>query len=689
MKKLQTIAIIGNPNVGKTTLFNLLTGSRYHVGNWPGVTVDKKYGSLNLDQFENRHKNEKELKNKKYNVVDLPGVYNLSSVSPEEIIAHTYIVKEKPDVVIDVVDGTNLERNLYLALELLEMGVNTIIALNMMDTVNSKGIKIDIEKLKKILGVPVIPIVASTGRNIDQIFDAIIDTTSRDNLKKRKPMKIEYGDEIEKKLESIEKDISKNCNVEKKDARWLSVYYLLGDTPVLNTIGCNIKKIREEENNEKENNNEEVKSRRSKKESESNYVIKISDARYGFIRSVILETVKRSKENRKMFSDVLDGIVLNKWLSIPIFLVVMYLVYFLAFDLSSPFGDWISSGMGYLSQLTNTYVSGIIGALVGQGILPGVGNVLIFIPTIFILFLVLGILEDFGYMSRAAFVADRLMSKVNLHGKSFISFILGFGCNVPAIMSTRSIENKNERLLTILINPLIPCSARILIFIFIASIFFSGQIAGIVVLSLILLGVLLAISTAYLFSKTILKKKGMGFIIELPMYQTPSAKTVTLYAWDKTKRFIIKAGTVIFVSSIVIWALSLYPSEQNSYIMMLGKLIQPIFAPLGFDWKLSVALLTGFAAKEIVISTLGVLFASGGKIAISTALQSAFPSIFHVYGFLVFTLIYTPCLATVAVIKQETGKWKWALFTIAYSFTLAWVLAYLVITIGPIVASWI
>jgi len=653
---LPTIAIIGNPNVGKTTLFNVLTGSQRHVGNWPGVTVEKKWGMLKHSK-------------KKYQVVDLPGVYNLSSISPEEVIAHTYLIRDKPAIVIDVVDSTNLERNLYLALELREMGINTIIALNMIDVANDKRIEINIKKLEERLGIPLIPIVAKTGRNISQLINVIEENIN----KKQIPLRIKYPKIIESKLEMVGKKLAKRCAASKKDLRWLSVYLLLGDTPVLKAMECDLNKLVSYVDNE---NNKEV-----------NYIIKVSDARYGFIRSLIIESVKRDIKTRKMFSDILDKIVLNKWLSIPIFLIVMYLVYFFAFDLSAPLGDLISSAMDYVSMITLQYLPGLLGLLFAQGIFPGVGNVLVFIPTIYILFLVLGILEDFGYMSRAAFIADRLMSKIGLHGKAFISFILGFGCNVPAIMSTRSIGDKNERLLTILVNPLIPCSARILIFIFIASIFFSGQMAGIVILSLVLTGVGLAMGMSYLFSKTILKKKSMGFIIELPMYQTPSLKTVTLYAWDKTKRFIVKAGTIILLSSIVIWGLMVYPSEQNSFLMMLGKLIQPIFAPLGFDWKLSVALLTGFAAKEIVISTLGVLFASGSQMAISTALKSAFPSIFHVYGFLVFTLVYTPCLATVAIIKQETGKWKWALFTIAYSFVLAWILAYLVIYLGPVVVK--
>ena len=616
---MKTIALVGNPNVGKTTLFNVLTNSKCHIGNWPGVTVKKRWGYIS-DKYTRE----------KIKLVDLPGIYSLSAVTPEEIVTHTYLIKHKPDKIINIVDASNLERNLYLTVELIEMGFDVVIALNMVDIAKKRGIIVDVKKLSKLLGVKVIPIIARTSKNIDVLVNALKE-------KQTINFKLNYGKQIESLISSIKSKLTKNCK-NLKFERWMAIYYLLGDKPIFDVLGCLDISIH----------------------TNKNLILSIYKIRNMFVKSILKKVTNTIKTNKHEY--ILDSLFLNKYLSIPSFFVIILSVYLLTFSLSSPINNLILTVLNMISNYFNG--SDIFSVLFRDAVIQGIGNIFTFIPMIFILFFLFAILQDFGYMARVAFVWDSIMSKFGLNGKSFISFLLGLGCNVPAIMSTRNISNKNERLTTILVNPLIPCSARILIFSFITSLFFDPFLSSLIVVSLIFMGLFLAIFSAWLFNKFLFKSKFKGLLIELPPYQIPSLKNAFSYALTNTYEFISKAGTFIFLFTLILWFLNEFPSNNESYLIIFGKFISFLFKPLGFDWRLSVALISGIFAKEIVISSLNILYGTGLHLLGFKTLLS----------FLVFSAIYSPCLATIVVIKNETNSWKWALFSIIYSFVLAYLI---------------
>ncbi len=658
-----TIALCGNPNSGKTTVFNLLTGSRQKTGNWPGVTVEKKEGL-----FE---KGEKRVK-----VVDLPGTYSLTAYSIDEKIARDFLINGRPDRVVVIVDSTNLERNLYLTIELLEMGIDCILLLNMMDLAEKNGIRIDIDKLSKALGIPVIPAVAIKNKGIEELKEAIVSDKRSTPL-----IKVDYGI-VENSINKLSKMIEE-IDGYNLPSRWTAIKLLEGDEQVKEWLsnfskGKEVIALSEKEILScEENIGEDVES----------YII---ERRYGFISGLVKECQKRIFPigKRLSISDRIDKIVLNRWLGIPIFLFFMWLSFKLVFSLGNPIADIIDGFFSSLSDLTKkTIGENWISSLISDGIIAGVGSVLVFLPNIMILFLIIGFLEDCGYMARAAFVMDRLMHSLGLHGKSFIPMILGFGCNIPGIMACRTLDSEKDRILTILINPFMSCSARLPIYILFAGTFFSSH-ASDIVFSMYILGIIVAIFTAILFKSLFFKEEVSPLIMELPPYRMPTFKNVIIQMWTRSSLFLKKAGTVIFGGVILIWLLSSMPpgvkyASESSLIGRFGKIFAPIFSPAGFGfWQAAVALIFGILAKEIVVGTLGTLFGVEEE-GLNKVLPHYFTKLSS-FSFMVMSLLYIPCIASIGAIRAETGSWKWTAITVFWSLFIGWTLAVIFYQLGKL-----
>jgi ferrous iron transport protein B len=654
MKKQITVALAGNPNTGKTTVFNALTGARQHVGNWPGVTVEKREGTLDRD-------------GKAIHVVDLPGVYSLTAYSLDEVIARRYILEQKPDLVANIVDASNLERNLYLTTQLLEMGIPVVLVLNMMDMARSRGLQIDTEKLSSLLGVPVVSCVASRDEGTHAVLDTIISAA----VANKPSISLNYGREVEHAITAIEELLQDRPLPHEATPRWTAIKLLEDDDDMI-------------EGHDEITNDEAVGEARTKSLAHLTSVYGdeaetiIADARYGFISGLMKEVIRRPAIERVSMSDRIDRVVLNRWLGIPIFLAVLYGLFQLTFAVSVPFMGWIDAGFGWLADQA-IGVEGWFGALLRDGIIGGLGSVLIFVPVIFLLYIALSILEDSGYMARAAFVMDRLMHKIGLHGRSFVPLMLGFGCNVPAIMATRTIENPKDRLVTILVNPLISCGARLPVYALLAGAFFTAH-QGLVVFSMYAIGIILAILLAWLFRKRLVRGESGHFVMELPPYRMPTIKGVAVHTWERGRSFLARAGTIIFSIVLVIWVL-----DYAGALEPIGRAIAPIFAPAGFgQWQSAVTLVFGILAKEVVVGTFGTLL-SAGEAGIGAALGSQLgwtPLI--AYAFMVMTLVYVPCMATIAVTHRETGSWKWTFFMVGYTLILGWVLATLIYQIGSL-----
>lgn len=672
-----TIALAGNPNCGKTTLFNALTGSKQHVGNWPGVTVEQKTGKYK--------------ENKSLNIVDLPGIYSLSPYTQEEIVARDYIIKENPDVVIDIVDATNIERNLYLTLQILETGIPTVVALNMMDEVEAAGSKIDVAKLESELGVKVYPIVARTGKGIKELMDAAA------NVKKHAGQEaVILGSTIEGFIKELEAMMPQT---EQDIRQWKAIKLLEGDEIVTGELSS--------EDQAKVSTIVEKADQACNGDVES----AIADARYKYISKVVSKTVVK-KENKKHVetrSDKIDKVVTNRILAIPIFLVVMYGLFEITFGESFVgLGVWLQTLVGdfWDGPLTETIMSFLEGAgaapwalsLVGDGILAGLGGVISFMPQILVLFLLLSILEDSGYMARVAFVMDRLFRRFGLSGKSFIPLLMGFGCSVPALMASRTLENEKERRLTMMITPFMSCGAKLPIYLMFAATLFAGTNQTPIIYSIYLLGIVVAILSGIILSKTMFKGNVSNFIMELPQYRLPTLKSVLIHAWEKLKGFAIKAGTIIFASTILIWLLSNFNFSgmcdmEESFLASIGDAIKFIFVPLGFgDWRAAVAVVTGWIAKENIVSTFGVLFGAADAVVEAAAEGSeALPGITAVfsqtaaYAYMAFNLLCMPCFAAVGAIKREMGSWKWTFRTIAFQMITAWIVAFLIYNIGNLI----
>lgn len=666
-------ALVGNPNCGKTTMFNEITGSTQYVGNWPGVTVEKKEGKARRFKEDIR-------------IIDLPGIYSLSPYSLEEIIARDYIIDEKPDVVINIVDASNIERNLYLTMQLKELGVPVVVALNMMDVIEARKDIIDIKALEKSLGVPVVPASANKGAGVREVIEKALEVAEASAEGAQKADFRYFDDKIEGYLDNVREAITDIAGKKSINARWAAQKLLEGDEKVAEKLALpgglaeDIKKYQAALEQEYEMDLETV----------------FADNRYRFISQVVGKSVRKNRKNNELTtSDKIDKVVTNRVLAIPIFLLIMYGIFQITFGTVGSFTiDWVDA-------FINETVAGAVGgwleaagaadwlmALVADGIIAGMGSMLVFVPQIMILFFFLALLEDSGYMARAAFIMDRLLRKLGLSGKSFIPMLLGFGCSVPAIMAARTLENEKDRRLTIILSPFMSCGARLPVYALFAAAFFANN-QGTVVFSIYLLGIVVAILSGILLKNTILKGEATPFVMELPPYRIPTLKGLGIHMLDRGKGFVKKAGTVIFAAAVVIWflqsfdmSLQMVEDPEASIFGAIGKAIAPMFAPLGFgDWKSSVALLTGLVAKEVVVSTMGILHGLGeigeetGQLVL--ALQGVFTPL-KAYAFMAFTLLYMPCIAAFGAIKREMNSWKWTLITVTYQTGVAWLVAFLI-----------
>lgn len=675
------IALAGNPNSGKTTLFNALTGSRHSVGNWPGVTVERKEGKVKYKEAE-------------ITGVDLPGTYSLSPYSIEEIVARNYIVEGNPDVVVNIVDASNLERNLYLTTQIIELGKPMVIALNMMDVAEKRGIKIDINKLSKELGVPVVSVVATKNEGIKELLDTVVKVKNKtiDAI----PNQIDYGPKAEAEITKTMEELKDNPKVSNTNLRWTALKVLEEDESILSKLGIEPSPDIEEEMDLSGDVEFDL---------EDDMESLIADKKYGYISKVVNKSVKKPKEQLLTTSDKIDKVVTNKWLGLPIFALIMYGVFTLTFGIGDVFIGLIEGGFESITEglkglLESAGAAEWLQSLLGDGIIAGVGGVLTFLPGIIILFIAISLLEDTGYMARVAFIMDRAMRKIGLSGKAFVPLLMGFGCTVPAVMGTRTLEDENDRLATILVSPFMSCGAKLPVYILFAGVFFKGNEAN-VVFSLYFLGVVVAILSALLFKKTIFKSKATPFVMELPPYRFPTLKTTGLSVWERVKSYILRAGTIIFAASIVIWFITGFNFTgavelQDSFGASIGRAISPIFKPLGFgNWQTTLSLITGLLAKEVVISTMAIIYGLGeviGEAAIegdvtgfSATLKSVGFTNVSAYAFMVFTLLYTPCVAAIGVIKRETNSWKWTGFSLVYQLMVAWGGAFIVYQVGTLI----
>ncbi len=663
MGKKEVMALAGNPNVGKSTVFNALTGARQHVGNWPGKTVEQKKGYF-------------EREGEKIEVVDLPGTYSLTAYSIEETVARDFIIKDKPDVVIDILDASNIERNLYLTLQILELTDRVVVALNKTDIAETQGVEIDAEKLSDLLGVPVIPLVATHKSGIDRLVKTALEIAKGE--KKTAPVKISYDRAVEERIQKIEEMLG-NLSLEAYPKRWLAVKLLEMDSAVVELV-------------EKAGGKDVLIDISGMKPLEGEHDIEtiVPATLYDIIGGIVEKCVVY-RERGETLTDRLDRILTHKYLGLPILFLVYGAIFWITFTLSTPMMEWIEAGFNALGTATASFLNSSgapawLNGLVVDGIIAGVGGVMVFLPVIILFFFMFAIVENSGYMARAAFVMDRIMHKMGLHGKTFLPLLLGYGCNVPAIMATRTLENRKDRLIAILINPLIPCGARLGVMTFIVSIFFTGLTATLVMLSLIMISLGLVFLMGVLFRRFLLPGEHPPFLMELPPYQVPGIKDILLHTGERAWIFVKKAGTVIVVVSIFIWYLSNYPGTDinSSYAAMLGRTLEPIGSLMGFDWRIMVALIAGFGAKETTITTLGVLYATGGSGTgfIAGITSSLTPLV--AYTFLLVQMIYVPCLATVAIIRKETGSWKWTGFAVGYTLVLAFILGTLTYGIGKL-----
>lgn len=669
-----SVALAGNPNCGKTTVFNNLTGARQHVGNWPGKTVEKKEGRFNCAGRD-------------VLVVDLPGAYSLGACSEDEIVARDYILLGKPDIVVNILDTTNLDRNLYLTVQMLEMGAGVVLALNMYDEARSRQIRIDLRQLSLLLGIPVVPTVASRGEGMKDLVAAVVDRSHRG---KREPLKIDYERETEEELQALVRAFSSLPGLaDKIDLRWLSIKALEGDDNIWRIVDQHgdigpLVKLRNAAVERLEDAwGEDVASW-------------IAGRRYEFIQQLLSRVRVQPAESmqEQSLSDKIDRVLTHRSWGIPIFFLTMLGVFQLTFAVGTPLVEWIELFFGWLGEVVGTGLSAIavpdfINSLVVNGIIGGVGSVLIFLPNILLLFLAISILEDSGYMARAAYIMDRFMHTLGLHGKSFIPMILGFGCNVPAIMATRTLANRNDRLITILINPLMSCTARLPIYVLFAGAFFTAH-QGVVIFSLYILGIVLAVLMGMLFKRFLFKGESSHFVMELPPYRIPTVRSTVTNMWDRSASFIRKAGTIILAVVILVWVLSNLPigveyAGQDSILGRIGGFVAPAFAPAGFGfWQAAVALFFGILAKETVVGTLGVVYGAEGG-SLTAAIAGSWTAL-SAYAFMAMTLIYVPCVASIGAIRRETNSWKWTAFAVAYSLILGWITAVIIYQVGLLFA---
>lgn len=689
--KTINIALVGNPNCGKTSLFNIASGAHEHVGNYSGVTVDAKKGFF---EYKGYH----------FNIYDLPGTYSLSAYSPEELYVRRYLKDETPDVLVNVVVASNLERNLYLTTELIDMDYRMVIALNMFDELEQSGGKIDYKHLGNMIGVPIVPTVSRSGKGVNQLFDTVIDVYEGRNESVRH-VHVNLGNVIENGITPLKNLLKQDPTCTREfSPRYLAIKTLEGDAEVKKILeGADsypeLMKLRDQEVKEIEATlNEDIESA-------------IANEKYGFISGALAETYTPGDKEEARSTRIIDSFVTNKLFGFPIFILLMWLMFEATFSLGAYPMEWIESFVAWLSGLVGTYMpAGPLKDLLIDGVLGGVGGVIVFLPNILILYLFISFMEDSGYMARAAFIMDKIMHKIGLHGKSFIPLVMGFGCNVPAIMATRTIESRSSRLITILIDPFISCSARIPIYILLVGTFFP-RYASLVFVGLYVLGIVVAVVTAKLMRRFLFKVDETPFVMELPPYRMPTAKATIRHMWSKAEQYLRKMGGVILVASVIIWFLSYFPrpaesyereltpheqmeQQSNSYLGKIGQALTPLVEPLGFNWKVTTSLLSGTAAKELVVSTLGVLYSendSDETLTLSQRISQPNPATgtpdftpLVALTFMVFVLLYIPCIASVVAVIKESGSWKWGAFTVIYNTCVAWIVAFIVYQVGSL-----
>ena len=725
--KTINVALVGNPNCGKTSFFNHATGMREKVGNYSGVTVDSKLGVFKYKDYTIR-------------ITDLPGTYSLTDYTPEELYVREHIFNNHPDVVLNIVDASNLERNLFLTTQLIDMNVPMVMALNMYDELEKNDDKLDVEMLSNMLGFPIVPTISSKGSGIEGVMKHIVDVY--ENLEANtKHIHINYGTDIEKSIDLLKDIVRMDADVSSEyPARYVAIKLLENDSTTVKEISGH------SEFALLEKTAAEQRSLLEKRYKEDAATV-ISGAKYGFIRGALAETYTIGKDRSKQRAYTVDNLLTNKWLGFPLLIFFLFFMFLMTFVLGAYPQAWLESFFGWLGSVTDKLMpDGMLKDLIVDGIIAGVGGVCSFLPNILILFFFISILEDTGYMARAAFLMDKLMHKMGLHGKSFIPYIIGFGCSVPAIMATRTLENKKDRILTIITVPFMSCSARLPVYLLLISalfttqygIFVNGVYKGLILTSIYLVGIVMAILTSLLMKKIAFKQNSDQFVMELPPYRIPTFRNAVIHMWDKSVQYLKKMGTVILLATIIIWALEYFPQHspqidrytaqmeqvqadttladadreaqlaqlsldrslvqtENSYLGRVGKMIAPVFRPLGFDWKMSVSLLTGFAAKEIVVSSMGVLYhADTDADEHSSALQSSIQAqtwtsgklagqkVFTplvAYAFMIFILLYVPCVATVSAVFKEAGG-KWAAFSVIFNTSVAWLVAFLIYQIG-------
>lgn len=679
------VALIGNPNCGKTSLFNVASGSQEHVGNYGGVTVDAKKGVFSYGGYT-------------INIIDLPGTYSLSAYSPEEKYVRRYLRDNCPDIIVNVVDGSNLERNLYLTTELIDMDYPMVIALNMFDEMRSRGMEFDYEKFGSLVGVPVVPTVSRKGEGVEQLFDTIIEVYERRNAVVRH-VHVKLGQDFENCLTELKDAIKADKSIHPHySPRYLAIRLMERDPEAEEAVAASAGIIALRDRKQAET------SRHHKGEDISEL---IAGEKYGFIAGALAETLVIPDTEKQNRTYVIDSIVTNRIFGFPFFLAVMLFIFWFTFAVGSYPQEWIQAGVDFLAGLVNRHMAeGPLKDLLANGIIGGVGGVIVFLPNILILFFFISFMEDSGYMARAAFIMDRLMHRIGLHGKSFIPLVMGFGCNVPAIMATRAIESRSSRLITILITPFMSCSARLPMYVLLIGTFFEPQ-AALVFLGMYVIGVLAAMFTARMLRKFFFRKDETPFVMELPPYRLPTMKTTLRHMWGKGKEYLNKMGGIILIASVVVWALNFFPlrgenpaeiqqiniaesdeidPSRDSYLEMMGKAVNPVLEPLGFSWRATVAAVAGIPAKEIVVSTLGVLYTGSEETAdatlsqrLSTPLHGAVKPDFNManaLSFMIFILLYCPCTATVIAIVRETRSWGYGAFAVIYNTALAWLVAF-------------
>ncbi len=666
------VVLVGNPNCGKTSLFNNVTGAKEKVGNYGGVTVDSKEGWFSIG-------------GRRVQLVDLPGTYSLTEYSPEEMYVRTYIRDNHPDAILNIVDAGNLERNLYLTTQIMDMNIPMVVALNMWDELEKSGDRLDIEMMSRLLGARMVPLTAYNGHGVKEVLQATmdaIDESEQDTLHHN----VNYGTLIEDSL----KELGEKCP---ELDRYTVLKIIENDQHAIQLL-------------DGKENAGDIKALaadmrgRIERDYNSDITSIITDLKYGFVRGALAEALtpnpdRETGETKPGYS--MDRLLTNRWLALPILLVLMWLMFEATFTLGAYPQEWIEDGIGWLGDwIGNAMPDGILKDLIVDGIIGGVGGVLVFLPQILILFFCISLLEDSGYMARAAFIVDRVMHRVGLHGKSFIPYLIGFGCGVPAIMATRTLENRRDRIVTILTIPFMSCSARLPAYLLLVAAFFTAK-QGLILMSIYLIGILVAAITAIILSKTILKHDKTQFVMELPPYRKPTARNATIHMWSKGKQYLQKMGTIILAASIIVWALGYFPRHEgqtpqeqieNSYMGRMGKAIEPLVEPLGFNWQMGVSVLTGAAAKEIVVSTMGVLYTGETdadeesaplKEKLQTATKPNGEPVFNwivAYSFMLFILLYFPCIAALAAIKREAG-WKWVAFEVVYTTAVAWIVSFI------------